>query len=258
MGVLNVTPDSFSDGARYADARHGADVALTMLEDGADLIDVGGESTRPGAAPVSAQEEIARVAPVIEKLRAETDAVISIDTMKSEVARAAFAVGATIWNDVNALRSEGALEAAAALKAGVILMHMQGAPRTMQANPQYTDVVGEVIAFLQARVAAARAAGLGDVWIDPGIGFGKTLAHNLALIGALGRIKAECGAPLVFGASRKSLIAKIDPSAADASDRLGGSLALALEAARAGADMIRVHDVRETAQALAVARALRG
>ncbi len=252
MGVLNVTPDSFSDGARYEDARRAADVALAMLQEGADLIDIGGESTRPGAAPVSAQEEIARVIPVIETLRAETDAPISIDTMKPEVARAAFAAGATIWNDVNALRIEGALEAAAMLKAPVILMHMQGAPRTMQANPQYTDVVGEVIAFLQERVAAARAAGLTNIWIDPGIGFGKTLAHNLALIGALGRIKAECGAPLVFGASRKSLIAKIDPSAADAADRLGGSLALALEAARAGADMIRVHDVRETAQMIRV------
>jgi dihydropteroate synthase len=253
MGVLNVTPDSFSDGGRYAGVEAAVAAARAMLAAGADIIDVGGESTRPGAAPVSEEDEIARVVPVIEALRG---APVSIDTMKPEVARAAFAAGASLWNDVNALNAPGALACAAELKAPVVLMHMQGEPRTMQANPTYGDVVAEVIAFLQDRVAAGEAAGLTDIWVDPGIGFGKTLEHNLALIRALPRIKAETGRRLLFGASRKSSIAQIDPSAADPKDRLGGSLAFALEAARAGADMIRVHDVRETAQALKVWRAL--
>ncbi|NWG55014.1 MAG: dihydropteroate synthase [Hydrogenophilaceae bacterium] len=256
MGVLNATPDSFSDGGRFAAREAALAHALAMIEAGADIIDIGGESTRPGADPVPADEEIARTAPLIEAIRTRTDAVLSIDTMKPVVARAAFAAGATIWNDVAALREEGALAAAADLGAPVILMHMQGEPRTMQANPTYADVVAEVIAFLQARVRAAEAAGLTQIWVDPGIGFGKTLAHNLALIDALPRIIAETGRPLLFGASRKSLIAKIDPRAGDPMARLGGSLALALAAADAGADIVRVHDVRETAQALAVRAAL--
>ncbi|MGE0829077.1 MAG: dihydropteroate synthase [Hyphomonadaceae bacterium] len=257
MGILNATPDSFSDGGKHSDAGAAADAALKMIADGADIIDIGGESTRPGAASVSAEEEKARVTPIIKRLHAQTNAPISIDTMKPEVAQAAFDAGASIWNDVMALQAPGALETAAKLGAPVILMHMQGAPRTMQANPIYADVVGEVIAFLQARAAAAEEAGLGDIWIDPGIGFGKTLTHNLALIGNLARIAAETKKPLLFGASRKSMIAKIDPSAAAAGDRLGGSLALALLAAQAGADIIRVHDVRETVQALRVTLAAR-
>ncbi|MGE0044462.1 MAG: dihydropteroate synthase [Hyphomonadaceae bacterium] len=256
MGILNVTPDSFSDGGRFADAAQASDEALLMLEDGADLIDVGGESTRPGAAPVTDAEEIARVVPVIKAIRMQSDAPISIDTMKPHVARMAFAAGANIWNDVSALAAPGALEAASALKASVILMHMQGEPRTMQQNPHYEDVVREVSDFLAARAKAAAAAGLKDIFVDPGIGFGKTLAHNLALVAHLDDVKKRTKRPLVFGASRKSLIAKIDETAKDASDRIGGSLALALAAVSKGADMVRVHDVRETAQALLIARAL--
>lgn len=253
MGVLNITPDSFSDGGRWTGeeaVKHG----LQMLEDGADIIDVGGESTRPGATPISDREEIERVVPVIRALRAETAAPISIDTMKPAVALAAFASGADFWNDILALRAPGALETAAQLKAPVILMHMRGDPRTMQSAPDYTDVVAEVIAFLKARVADAERHGVTDIWVDPGIGFGKTLEHNLALMNAVGRIRAETGKPLVFGASRKSFIAKIDGGDAFAG-RLGGSMAAALLAAQNGADMVRVHDVRETVQALKVWRA---
>ncbi len=257
MGVLNVTPDSFSDGGAFIETATAVEHALTLLDDGADVLDIGGESTRPGAAPVSEADEIARVAPVISAIRARGDAPISIDTMKPGVARAAVAAGATIWNDVCALREEGALAEAARLRAAVILMHMQGEPRTMQDDPRYDDVVAEVIAFLRERIAAAEQAGVArdDLWVDPGFGFGKTLEHNLALTNAIARIKAETGARLLFGASRKSSISKIDPGAG-AADRLGGSIALALHAARLGADMIRVHDVRETAQALKVMRAL--
>jgi dihydropteroate synthase len=257
MGIVNVTPDSFSDGGRFADADRAAAHALGLIEAGADVIDIGGESTRPGAAPVAEADEIARVAPVIARVRAHADAAISIDTMKPAVARAAFAAGATMWNDVGALRAPGGVEIAAALGGEVVLMHMKGEPRTMQNDPRYGDVVGEVIAFLRERIAAAVAAGVARerIWVDPGFGFGKTLAHNLALTRATARIKAETGARLLFGASRKSSIAKMDPGA-DADHRLGGSLALALHAAAAGADMLRVHDVRETVQALKVAHAL--
>lgn len=250
MGVLNVTPDSFSDGGQWEGAA--APHALAMLEAGADIIDVGGESTRPGAAPVGEGEECARVVPVIAALRAATRAPISIDTMKPGVAIAAMAAGATIWNDVAALRSAGALETAASLHRPVILMHMLGEPRTMQADPRYDDVVAEVIAFLKARVAAAESKGVTDIWVDPGIGFGKTLAHNLALLNAAGRIRDEVGKPVVIGASRKSFIAKIDPDTDARQGRLGGSIAAALLAAQAGAGIVRVHDVAETVQALKV------
>jgi dihydropteroate synthase len=226
-----------------------------MLEQGADLIDVGGESTRPGAEPVEEGEEIARVVPVIAALRSATKAPISIDTMKPGVARAAIAAGASIWNDVNALRGAGALETAASLHRPVVLMHMLGDPRTMQADPHYDDVVAEVIAFLRERVAAAEAKGVEDIWVDPGIGFGKTLAHNLALLNAVGRMREEVGKPIIIGASRKSFIAKIDPGSDAGAGRVGGSIAAALQAAQAGADMLRVHDVAETVQALKVWRA---
>ena len=256
MGVLNVTPDSFSDGGKWegAAAPHG----LAMLEAGADVIDVGGESTRPGADPVDEGEEIARVVPVIAALRAATKAPISIDTMKPAVARAAIAAGASIWNDVNALRGAGALETAASLHRPVVLMHMLGEPRTMQSDPRYDDVVAEVINFLRERVAAAEAKGVDDIWVDPGIGFGKSLAHNLALLNAIGRIREEVGKPVIVGASRKSFIAKIDPGSDAATGRVGGSVAAALQAAQAGADMLRVHDVAETVQALKVWRATQG
>lgn len=255
MGILNVTPDSFSDGGQWDGAA--APHALAMLAAGADIIDVGGESTRPGAQPVCEREEIARVVPVIAALRAATKAPISIDTVKPAVAQAAANIGANLWNDVAALTQPGALETAAALHAPVVLMHMQGEPRTMQDAPHYDDVVAEVIAFLQQRVAAAQARGLTQIWVDPGIGFGKTLAHNLALLNAIGRIKEEVGKPVLVGASRKRFIAAIDENAKDAGkDRLGGSIAAALAAADQGADVIRVHDVAETVQALKVWKAI--
>jgi dihydropteroate synthase len=258
MGIVNVTPDSFSDGGRYRDAAAAAEAALQLLDDGADLIDIGGESTRPGAAPVSSADEIARVLPVIELVGARSQAPLSIDTMKPDVARAAFAAGAKMWNDVAALRADGALEVAAALGGEVVLMHMRGEPRTMQAEPRYDDVVGDVIAFLQQRIDAAVAAGVTRerLWVDPGFGFGKTLAHNLDLTRALARIRDETRARVVFGASRKSSIAAIDRRASGR-DRLGGSLAFALYAARNGADMVRVHDVFQTVQALKTDQALR-
>lgn len=257
MGVLNVTPDSFSDGGEAEGAA--APRALAMLEAGADIIDVGGESTRPGAAPVAEGEEIARIVPVIAALRAATRAPISIDTMKPVVAKAAIDVGASIWNDVFALQAPGALDMAASQQRPVILMHMQGEPRTMQDAPRYEDVVADVIAFLRARVAAAEARGVADIWVDPGIGFGKTLEHNLALLRSVARIRDEVGRPVLIGASRKSFISKIDPSATTArTDRLSGSIAAALTAAQNGAAMLRVHDVRETVQALKVWRAIQG
>jgi dihydropteroate synthase len=254
MGVLNVTPDSFSDGGAHEQAA--APHALAMLEAGADIIDIGGESTRPGAAPVDEGQEIARVVPVIAALRAATKAPISIDTMKPAVATAALQAGASIWNDVAALQSPGALETAAAMGRPVILMHMQGEPRTMQNDPRYGDVVAEVIAFLKARVSAVAAKGVEDIWVDPGLGFGKSLAHNLELLNYVARIREETGRPVVIGASRKRFIAAIDERAKDAGrDRLGGSVAAALIAAQNGADMVRVHDVAETVQALKVWRA---
>lgn len=256
MGVLNLTPDSFSDGGKWAEggaARHG----LTMLESGADIIDVGGESTRPGAQAVDEREEIARVVPVIASLRAASAAPISIDTMKPAVALAAMQAGASIWNDVAALSAPGALETAAAMHRPVILMHMKGEPRTMQEDPRYDDVVAEVIGYLKARVAVAEAKGVEDIWVDPGIGFGKTLAHNLALLGNVKRIADETGRPVLIGASRKRFIAAIDEGAQNAGeDRLGGSIAAHLIAAQNGAAMVRVHDVRETAQALKLWRAI--
>lgn len=259
MGVVNVTPDSFSDGGRHDEANRAVAHAMTLVSQGADWLDIGGESTRPGAAPVSADEEIARTLPVITALAQRTDTPISIDTMKPEVARAAVAAGARMWNDVAAGRfAPDALDVAAELGCELCLMHMQGEPRSMQAAPAYDDVVSEVIAFLQERVATALAAGVAPdkIWIDPGVGFGKTLAHNLALIRATARIIEETGFPLLFGASRKRFIAAVDETATNPMDRLGGSLAAALEAARQGARIVRVHDVRETAQALKIQNAI--
>ncbi|MFN3814848.1 dihydropteroate synthase [Brevundimonas sp.] len=261
MGIVNVTPDSFSDGGRLGTVAAAVDHALALLDQGADVLDIGGESTRPGADPVSGAEEIARVAPVIEAIRAERpDAVISIDTMKPDVARAAVAAGAAMWNDVTALthRPESAA-AAADLGCRVILMHMQGAPRTMQAAPHYDDVVAEVRDWLAARAEAALAVGVARdrIWLDPGIGFGKTAAHNLALTAHLDQLTA-LGFPVLYAASRKRMVQAVDPTATDPVDRLGGSIALALEGARRGATMVRVHDVRETVQALKLQAAVAG
>ena len=264
MGIVNVTPDSFSDGGRLKNAEAAVARGLALTRQGADILDVGGESTRPGAEPVAEVDEIARVVPVIEGLRAAWPGPISVDTMKPAVARAAVAAGATMWNDVSALTvSPDAPAVAAELGCDVVLMHMKGEPRTMQDAPHYDDVVAEVADWLAARVELAMAAGVARerLLLDPGIGFGKTVAHNLALTANLGAF-AGLGLPVVYGASRKRMIRTLDPSAADPLDRLGGSLALTLEAARRGAAIVRVHDVRETAQALrlraAVAEAERG
>jgi dihydropteroate synthase len=253
MGIVNVTPDSFSDGGRYDSAQAAIAHGLKLIADGADLLDIGGESTRPGAAAVGEAEEIARVLPVIEGLRPRTVAPLSIDTMKPAVARAAMAAGATIWNDVAALSAPGAVDTAADLGCEVVLMHMKGEPRTMQDDPRYDDVVGEVETFLLARAEAAVAAGVarGRIWLDPGIGFGKTTAHNLALLAALPRLAAS-GYPVLLGASRKRFIASLDPLGKNADARLGGSLAAALAGAAAGVAAVRVHDVRQTVQALIV------
>ncbi|MBI1263297.1 MAG: dihydropteroate synthase [Alphaproteobacteria bacterium] len=258
MGVVNVTPDSFSDGGRFVAPQAARDHALTLLDQGADWLDIGGESTRPGAEPVGEAEEMDRVLPVIAAIRAaRADARVSIDTVKPAVAEAAIQAGAAMWNDVSGLRTDGALEMAARLGCAVCLMHMQGEPRTMQDAPRYDDVITDVARFLGQRAGAAMAAGVARerIVLDPGIGFGKTLAHNLALLGALEHF-AGLGFPILVGASRKRFIAGIDPAAGEASDRLGGSLAAALYAARAGAAMVRVHDVRETVQALDVQAAI--
>lgn len=258
MGILNVTPDSFSDGGRYGNLETALAQAEHLVAQGADWLDVGGESTRPGAVPVCESEEMDRVVPLILALRATVAVAISVDTMKPAVARAAVAAGATLWNDVTALTgSQNSLETCARLGVSVVLMHMRGDPRTMQTAPRYGDVAVEVIAYLRARAAAAMASGVAReaIWLDPGIGFGKSVDHNLALLNGLRRL-ADLGFPILVGASRKGFIRQIDPAAVDPLDRLGGSLAVALAAARAGASMVRVHDVRETVQALAVAAAI--
>lgn len=258
MGIVNVTPDSFSDGGRLDSVEAAVSLGLRLVEQGADILDIGGESTRPGASPVEVVDEVVRVVPVVEGLRACWAGPISVDTMKPAVARAAVAAGATMWNDVTALGfAPDSLETAAALGCDVVLMHMQGQPRTMQAAPHYDDVVAEVTDWLVARAEAAMAAGVAreHIWLDPGLGFGKTAAHNFALTANLDRLVAT-GFPVVYGASRKRVILSVDATATDPADRLGGSLALALEAARRGASILRVHDVRETAQALAVQTAV--
>lgn len=252
MGIVNVTPDSFSDGGRWASTEAAVAQALRLVEQGAEVLDIGGESTRPGAEPVGEAEEIDRVVPVIAAVRARWDGLISVDTMKPAVARAAVGAGARMWNDVTALsHAPDSLAVAAELGCEVVLMHMRGEPRTMQADPQYADVAAEVRDYLRGRAEAAVAAGVARerIWLDPGIGFGKTPAHNMALTARLGEL-VGLGLPVLYAASRKRTIQAVDPTAVEATDRLGGSLALALEGARRGARMVRVHDVRETVQAL--------
>jgi dihydropteroate synthase len=258
MGVVNVTPDSFSDGGQFETKQAALDHALQLIEQGADILDIGGESTRPGADNVPLDEELSRTIDLIAAIRDRTNAPISIDTRKPEVAHAAIAAGADCWNDVSALGyAQDSITTAVTLQVPVILMHAQGDPATMQNAPAYRDVTSEVLNFLVSRIGQAVAAGLSldNILVDPGIGFGKTLDHNLALIRDLDRI-AALGRPVLFGASRKSFIGKIDGS--DASHRLGGSLAAALWAADHGAAIVRVHDVVDTVQALKVRAALLG
>jgi dihydropteroate synthase len=249
MGILNVTPDSFSDGGVFLSSDKALAQALQMTEEGADIIDIGGESTRPGARPVSAQEEMDRVLPVVEALHARIPLPISIDTSKPEVMRAAVAAGAGFINDVQALRTDGALAAATELNVPVCLMHMQGEPRTMQDHPRYTDVVGEVRDFLKQRLEACVNAGIpaSRLVVDPGFGFGKTLEHNIELLRSLKKLQG-LGAAVLVGLSRKSMIGKA--LGLPVEQRLHASVALAVMAVQQGARIVRVHDVGPTVEAL--------
>jgi dihydropteroate synthase len=262
MGVLNVTPDSFSDGGRFLDRGAALEHARRMVDDGADIIDIGGESTRPGAEATAEADEIERVVPIIEALSEECDTrgvVLSIDTRKPAVMRAAIAAGAGMVNDVSALRAPGALEAVASAREGVgiCLMHMKGEPATMQQHVDYTDVVGEVKAFLAERAAECERAGIAEdrIALDPGFGFGKTVAHNLALLRWLDDLVA-LGYPVIVGLSRKSTIGAL--TGRDVDERLAGSVAAALIAVERGAAIVRAHDVRDTVDALSVWRAVEG
>ena len=254
MGVLNVTPDSFSDGGRFLPVEAAVAHGVRLAEEGAAIIDIGGESTRPGAAPVSIDEELRRVVPVVERLRAATQAVISVDTSKPEVIREAVAAGAGLINDVRALAEPGALEAAAASGCAVCLMHMQGDPRTMQRAPSYVDVVKEVKAFLDEHVQRCRAAGVSSdrIAVDPGFGFGKTLEHNLELLRRLRELHDEL--PVLVGLSRKSMVGTL--TGRSAAERVHGSIALAVIAALNGARIVRAHDVAATVDALKMVAAV--
>lgn len=257
MGVLNLTPDSFSDGGQFLTLDAALAQVERMIKEGADIIDVGGESTRPGAASVTAATELDRVMPVLERVGRQFDVPVSIDTSKPEVMRAAVGAGADMINDVYALRAPGALAAAAELQVPVCLMHMQGEPRTMQASPHYEDVVRDVREFLATRAAAAEAAGLPRdcIIVDPGFGFGKTVEHNLALLRHLEQI-GQLGYPVLVGLSRKSMLGRLLGRAAN--ERLAGSLALAVLARQKGTGIIRVHDVASTLDILRVLAAVNG
>lgn len=254
MGIVNVTPDSFSDGGLFNQATAAIEHGLRLREEGADILDIGGESTRPGAAPVSLQEELDRVMPVLEGLK-DCGAALSVDTLKPQVMAAVLAAGADMINDVNALRAEASLAAVASSHCGLCLMHMQGTPGTMQAAPQYENVVAEVSHFLQQRVMACQAAGIdaSRLLIDPGFGFGKTLQHNIFLFKKLAAFADT--APVLVGVSRKSMIGMITGQKT-ASERLAGSVMAAVMAASQGAAVLRVHDVRATADALRIWQAL--
>jgi dihydropteroate synthase len=256
MGIVNVTPDSFSDGGQFLDAERAIAHGRELAAEGADILDVGGESTRPGAAAVTAEEELARVGPVVQTLARDGAAPVSIDTSKSAVAEAALGAGAAMVNDVTALRAEPELAGICAQRdCEVVLMHMLGDPRTMQENPVYEDVVDDIKAFLAERIQFAIAEGIDEerIWIDPGIGFGKTVEHNLELHRRLGEL-AELGRPIAFGSSRKSFIGKLTGAQVD--QRVGGSIASNAIAYANGASMLRVHDVAPMRQALAVAEAI--
>ena len=255
MGILNVTPDSFSDGGRFLNPQLAIEQALAMQDAGAAIIDVGGESTRPGAAPVTVQQELQRVIPVIETLAGQLRVPLSIDTSKPEVMRAAVTAGAGMINDVNALQAQGAMQAARDCAVPVCLMHMQGEPRTMQATPHYDDVVTDVRAFLERRITACQESGIdpGQIVVDPGFGFGKTLEHNLELLRSLLAL-VELGKPVLVGMSRKSMIGALTGREED--QRLPGSLAAAVMAVERGASIIRVHDVAETVDAVKFAHSV--
>jgi dihydropteroate synthase len=251
MGVVNITPDSFSDGGRFFDPKFAVAQARALAEDGADIIDIGGESTRPGAAPVSEQEEMERVLPVLKEI---ADLCVSVDTRRPVVMSAVLEAGASMINDVDALSAPGALEAVAKSACAVCLMHKKGDPATMQQDPHYDDVVGEVKAFLKERVDAAQGAGIGPerITVDAGFGFGKTVEHNLELLRRLSELSEF---PLVAGLSRKSTLGKLTGRPVD--ERLAGSLAMALLALQGGATILRVHDVKETRDVIAVWQAFR-
>ena len=255
MGIVNVTPDSFSDGGEHAEVEAAVAHGLRLAAEGADILDVGGESTRPGAAAVTLEEEIARVVPVIERLVRETSLPVSVDTGKPAVMRAAVAAGAGMINDVRALRAEGALDAAASLGVPVVLMHMLGEPRTMQDAPQYDDVVADVHRFLAERIFAAEMAGIPKkrLVVDPGFGFGKTSAHNLRLLRQLSKF-ADLGVPVLAGLSRKRTLGEL--TGREVHERVHASVAAAVLAAEYGATLVRVHDVAATVDALKVWRAV--
>ncbi|WP_076010912.1 dihydropteroate synthase [Alteromonas abrolhosensis] len=255
MGILNVTPDSFSDGGKHANVKQALEHALRMIDEGATFIDVGGESTRPGAPDVSLQEELDRTIPVIEAVSKNTDCVISIDSSKADVMREAVRAGAGLINDVRALQEPGALQAAAEAKVPVCLMHMQGQPRTMQDNPEYEDVVKDVGQFLLQRAQICEEAGISKdaILFDPGYGFGKSLEHNYALVKHLPTLMA-LGYPVLVGMSRKSMIGNLLNRKVD--ERLAGSISLATIVAQMGAQIIRVHDVKETADAVNIVKML--
>ncbi len=257
MGIVNNTPDSFSGDGVGGDVALAVERGMAMFREGADIVDVGGESTRPGAEPVPADLEIQRSVPIVERLSTSRPGRVSIDTMKPEVAEAALFAGATMVNDVSGLRNERMIEVVAEHDAAVIIMHMLGEPRTMQRHPRYRDVVEDISKFLSDRIEAAERGGVSarKIMVDPGIGFGKTLDHNLQILARLREFKT-LGKPLVLGTSRKSFIGKVTGRPAD--DRLGGSIAAAVLAVMHGADIIRVHDVGETVSALRTTRAITG
>lgn len=254
MGILNVTPDSFSDGGRFLNPAVAVKHAQQMLADGADIVDVGGESTRPGSEPVTVKEELRRIVPVIKEL-IKQHIPVSIDTMKPEVADACLSVGASMLNDVTGLRNEKMLKVAAQYNVPTIIMHMLGVPKTMQSNPKYGNVVEDIMKYLKQQAEKAKAAGISHIIIDPGIGFGKTLEHNLKIINNLTKFR-ELGYPVCIGPSRKSFIGKLT-NTENANDRLEGTLAAVTACVLNGADIIRVHDVKECKRAVQVAEAMK-
>ena len=256
MGIINTTPDSFSDGGQFLSADFAVKHGLKLVAEGADILDIGGESTRPGAEPVSLQEELDRVIPVIEQLVVQTPTPISIDTYKPEVMLAAIEAGASMINDVNALRSDGALEVAKQTKVPVCLMHMLGAPKNMQKQPVYDNVVADVTAFLNQQIEQCELIGIAkeDLIVDPGIGFGKTVAHNLSLLNAVSELYDKTGCAVLIGVSRKSMINSV--LGREVNDRLPASVGLAVQARLNGAKILRVHDVRATYDAVRMVEAV--